>query len=259
MSGEVPADRQPGWVASDEAPGLVGEWRLGQSGSMSDLIDFTGPARQVSALVAGTSDDQLSRPTPIGLTVAQLLGHVHDLTVAFREAATKEASSVAASAPAPADSELPDGWRDVIPARLDELARAWREPSAWEGMTRAGGLDMPVRSQRPSRSTSSSSTAGTSQRRRGSPSRPTVRRSRRPRASAPRSRTTQRRAMGSSVRESLWQKAPRSSTACWGSPGGTLHGGPTELRPRPAVSPPRQRCSSAEVSPGVRRGRTALA
>lgn len=143
MSGEVPADRQPGWVASDEAPGLVGEWRLGQSGSMSDLIDFTGPARQVSALVAGTSDDQLSRPTPIGLTVAQLLGHVHDLTVAFREAATKEASSVAASAPAPADSELPDGWRDVIPARLDELARAWREPSAWEGMTRAGGLDMP--------------------------------------------------------------------------------------------------------------------
>ena len=30
-----------------------------------------------------------------------------------------------------------------MPARLDELAQAWRSPDAWEGMTAAGGVDLP--------------------------------------------------------------------------------------------------------------------
>ena len=29
------------------------------------------------------------------------------------------------------------------PQRLADLARAWQEPAAWEGMTRAGGVDFP--------------------------------------------------------------------------------------------------------------------
>lgn len=110
---------------------------------MSDLIDFTGPTDQVAVLVAGTRDDQLDAATPAGLTVTQLLGHLHDLSVAFRDAATKEDSPQAASSPDPESSALPDDWRAAIPARLAELARAWREPSAWEGMARAGGLEMP--------------------------------------------------------------------------------------------------------------------
>ena len=31
-----------------------------------------------------------------------------------------------------------------LPRRLDELAAAWREPAAWEGMTEAGGVTMPA-------------------------------------------------------------------------------------------------------------------
>lgn len=107
---------------------------------MGDLIDFSGSTRQMSALVAGTSDDHLAAPTPSGLTVAQLLGHVHDLAIAFRDAALKAPAS---SAPDPESSELPDDWRAALPARLEELARAWREPSAWEGVASAGGLEMP--------------------------------------------------------------------------------------------------------------------
>lgn len=110
---------------------------------MDQLIDFSGSTQRMSALVAGTADDQLDAPTPSGLTVSQLLGHLHDLAVAFRDAAAKGESLPSSSAPDPAASSLPDDWRAVIPGRLDELAQAWRNPAAWEGMTRAGGLDMP--------------------------------------------------------------------------------------------------------------------
>lgn len=110
---------------------------------MSELIDFSRSTHQMAALVAGTRDDQLEAPTPSDMTVAQVLGHVHDLAIAFRDAATKGESLPSSSPPDPAASQLPDDWRAVIPGRLDELAQAWRNPAAWEGMTRAGGLDMP--------------------------------------------------------------------------------------------------------------------
>src|SRR4029077_13314199 len=38
---------------------------------------------------------------------------------------------------------LDDDWRTAYPRRLAELARAWGEPAAWEGMSRAGGVDFP--------------------------------------------------------------------------------------------------------------------
>ncbi|MGI9084153.1 MAG: TIGR03086 family metal-binding protein [Aeromicrobium sp.] len=38
---------------------------------------------------------------------------------------------------------LANGWRERIPAQLDALAKAWGDPAAWQGMTRAGGIDMP--------------------------------------------------------------------------------------------------------------------
>ena len=45
--------------------------------------------------------------------------------------------------PAPVDDPLPPDWRDLVPARLAELAEAWQQPDAWTGMTRAGGVDLP--------------------------------------------------------------------------------------------------------------------
>jgi uncharacterized protein (TIGR03086 family) len=45
---------------------------------------------------------------------------------------------------APPYPNLPALWRSEIPARLDELAAAWREPAAWDGMTQAGGATLPA-------------------------------------------------------------------------------------------------------------------
>ena len=38
---------------------------------------------------------------------------------------------------------LDDDWRTAYPARLAELAAACGDPAAWEGMSRAGGVDFP--------------------------------------------------------------------------------------------------------------------
>jgi uncharacterized protein (TIGR03086 family) len=76
--------------------------------------------------------------------VRQLLGHVVGLTAAFRAAADKQFGPLTDTDPG--DAGWPDAgadWRSALSAQLPALVAAWREPSAWEGMTRAGGLDLP--------------------------------------------------------------------------------------------------------------------
>jgi uncharacterized protein (TIGR03086 family) len=63
--------------------------------------------------------------------------------VAFTAAATKEAGDIASQGPSGDASRLGDDWRTRIPGSLTRLAQAWREPEAWTGVTRSGGLDMP--------------------------------------------------------------------------------------------------------------------
>ncbi|MFC8042444.1 TIGR03086 family metal-binding protein [Nocardia sp. NPDC057353] len=106
-------------------------------------FDFAVAADRMAALVAGIGDDQLAARTPCpDVSVAALLGHVAGLTEAFRQAATKEVSG--SRPPEVAASELPADWRTLIPARLDALVDAWREPDAWAGETEAGGVTAPA-------------------------------------------------------------------------------------------------------------------
>jgi uncharacterized protein (TIGR03086 family) len=108
------------------------------------MRDLTPATEMLSRVVADVEDDQLGAPTPDGdATVADLLDHINSLAQAFARAAAKD---VAGSQPAaPADgSRLPPDWRVSIPGRLSALAAAWQSESAWTGMTKAGGIDMPA-------------------------------------------------------------------------------------------------------------------
>jgi uncharacterized protein (TIGR03086 family) len=97
----------------------------------------------LSDVVRDTSDDQLGAPTPcVDATVADLLDHIDGLCQAFTAAAAKD-STFADQAPVADGSRLGPDWRDRIPGRLASLAAAWQAESAWAGMTRAGGVDMP--------------------------------------------------------------------------------------------------------------------
>ncbi|GIH77104.1 TIGR03086 family metal-binding protein [Planobispora longispora] len=104
------------------------------------------PATAVlSALIGRVRDDQLAVPTPCGgITVGELLDHIDSLCAAFTAAAVKTPLEGGGRAPVPDASRLGDDWRRRIPARLDELARAWRAESAWTGTTEVGGNELPA-------------------------------------------------------------------------------------------------------------------
>ncbi|MDQ0990192.1 TIGR03086 family metal-binding protein [Streptomyces sp. V3I7] len=112
---------------------------------MTDMRFDLGPqAREVARLVEGVSDEHLPGATPCpDYTVRNLLGHLVGLARAFRDAGRKDLGATTDTAPDAAVPDIGPGWREELAGALDELAEAWRDPEAWAGMTRAGGVDLP--------------------------------------------------------------------------------------------------------------------
>lgn len=107
-------------------------------------FDLGPQARIVARLAEGVTDAQLSAATPCpDLAVRNLVGHLTGLAVAFRDAGRKDLGVTTDTSPEAAVPDIGPGWREELPKVLDELADAWRDPAAWTGMTRAGGIDLP--------------------------------------------------------------------------------------------------------------------
>jgi uncharacterized protein (TIGR03086 family) len=105
-------------------------------------LDLGPQAAEVARIVGGVRDGQLDDPTPCpGMDVAALLDHLVGLTIAFRNAAEKVPQRGGPQADA---ANLAPDWRTRLPAQLDALAAAWREPAAWEGTAVAGGVELPA-------------------------------------------------------------------------------------------------------------------
>jgi uncharacterized protein (TIGR03086 family) len=107
------------------------------------MIDPTQACQRTADVLANVTDDQLGAPTPCErLRLRDLVAHVGGLALAFTAAARKEFGPLTDTPPVEG-VPLDEDWRMAYPARLAELAQAWREPAAWTGMTRAGGVDFP--------------------------------------------------------------------------------------------------------------------
>jgi uncharacterized protein (TIGR03086 family) len=107
------------------------------------MLDLTPATEIVTRVVADIDDDQLGAPTPSrGTTVADLLDHLDGLCRAFTAAAAKDLAA-GGQAPSADGSRLGPDWRTRIPGRLARLASAWQDKTAWAGLTRAGGVDLP--------------------------------------------------------------------------------------------------------------------
>ncbi|GHA15362.1 TIGR03086 family metal-binding protein [Streptomyces echinoruber] len=107
-------------------------------------VDLGPQARVVARLAEGVRDEQLAGATPCpGYAVRNLLGHLLHLSTAFRDAGRRAFGPTTDTAPDAAVPDVGPGWRKELPEVLDELADAWRDPAAWTGATRAGGIDMP--------------------------------------------------------------------------------------------------------------------
>jgi uncharacterized protein (TIGR03086 family) len=108
------------------------------------MLDLRPATDVLTRLVQGVRDDQLGEPTPCAdMAVGDLLDHIDGLGLAFTAAATKTPLEGGPQGPSADASRLGADWRTRIPARLAGLADAWREETAWEGMARVGGLDLP--------------------------------------------------------------------------------------------------------------------
>lgn len=105
-------------------------------------VDLAPQAELIKTLAGDISEDMLGAPTPCpGFTVRAMLNHMLLLSLAFRIAAEK-GPDLGPPPESPPD-ELPASWRELLAVRLDALAAAWREPSAYEGMTAVGGVTLP--------------------------------------------------------------------------------------------------------------------
>ena len=106
--------------------------------------DLSAAAVTMAELIRNISDDQLTGPTPSAdYSVGDLVDHVGGFAMAFTWAANKEAPPGGAQSPSCDASRLTDDWRRRISADLAKLAAAWTRPEAWNGMTHAGGVDLP--------------------------------------------------------------------------------------------------------------------
>ena len=108
------------------------------------MVELGPAATRMADLIEGVPDELLGAPTPCpDYSLGDLVDHIRLLTLAFTAAAKKDTAGMT-SGRAPGDaSSLGDDWRTRIPRDLASLAEAWRDPAAWTGMTKAGGIDLP--------------------------------------------------------------------------------------------------------------------
>ncbi|MDA3645228.1 TIGR03086 family metal-binding protein [Saccharopolyspora indica] len=107
------------------------------------MHDLQPAADRLAALLTGVTDAQLTAPTPCSeYTAGDLIDHISGLSLAFTGAAVKD-FSLTAQGPSGDASRLPADWRTRIPEQLTAMAGAWADPAAWDGMTQAGGLELP--------------------------------------------------------------------------------------------------------------------
>ncbi|MCU1683688.1 MAG: hypothetical protein JWQ81_4427 [Amycolatopsis sp.] len=101
--------------------------------SKSPEIDLKPACRRMIDVLAGVADGQLTDPTPCAeYTVRELIDHINLVSQGFAAVARKED-------PAPAKE-----W-DNLAQHVQALGEAWDDPAAWQGMTDAGGSELPNR------------------------------------------------------------------------------------------------------------------
>jgi uncharacterized protein (TIGR03086 family) len=108
------------------------------------MIDLTKACSQTSDVLAKVTDEQLAKQTPCEkMRLDELVAHIGMLALAFAAAAGKDFGPLTDTAPTDG-AEIERDWRTAYPQRLAALAAAWKDPDAWRGMTRAGGVELPA-------------------------------------------------------------------------------------------------------------------
>jgi uncharacterized protein (TIGR03086 family) len=106
--------------------------------------DLHAAADRMTRLLEAVPNDSMEAPTPCpDLPLGALIDHVGGFAKVFAASARKELGELTAQPPDPRADNLESGWRARMAADLSALADAWDAPDAWEGMTQAGGQELP--------------------------------------------------------------------------------------------------------------------
>jgi uncharacterized protein (TIGR03086 family) len=107
-------------------------------------VDLGPASRRMAELIDQVPDDLLDQPTPCpAYTLGDLVDHVSGFALAFTAAARKATVPGSPERASGDATRLGYDWRDRLGRELGALAEAWRDPAAWTGATRAGGVDLP--------------------------------------------------------------------------------------------------------------------
>jgi uncharacterized protein (TIGR03086 family) len=107
---------------------------------MALVSTVTLAADPLTAVVGAIHDDQLTEPTPCDdYDVGALIGHLLHWAPTLAGAAHKREV-----APPDVPLALPLAWQGDLFGHVDRVVTAWREPHAWEGTTRLGGIELPA-------------------------------------------------------------------------------------------------------------------
>ena len=107
-------------------------------------MDLTSACQRAADVLTGVTDEQLGLPTPCEkLRLDELIAHIGGLALAFAAAAGKEFGPLTDTPPTDG-TQIDADWRAAYPQRLAALAAAWKDQDAWQGMTRAGGVELPA-------------------------------------------------------------------------------------------------------------------
>ncbi|MCX4909739.1 TIGR03086 family metal-binding protein [Streptomyces sp. NBC_00878] len=117
---------------------------MGDGGTTPTTLDLGPQALIVARLAEEVREEQLDAATPCPeYAVRNLVGHLAGLSEAFRDAGRKDLGATTDTNPTTRLPDLTPEWRTELPKLLAELAEAWRDPAAWTGDTRAGGVHLP--------------------------------------------------------------------------------------------------------------------
>jgi len=107
------------------------------------VIDLTPACEQMTKMLGGITDAQLSGPTPCDeYSVAGMIDHVDQVALGAAALARGEKDGMNLPGTGP-DADDPDaGWRDRLSEHLRECGAAWQVPTAWEGEGNVAGSDM---------------------------------------------------------------------------------------------------------------------
>ncbi|WP_326685862.1 MULTISPECIES: TIGR03086 family metal-binding protein [unclassified Streptomyces] len=101
---------------------------------ISSLIDSA--ARTTAPVVRGTTDEQLTAPTPCSeYDVRALLNHLFHVVIEFQKLAARQEADFSTT-----PDRLEGEWRTRFEEETDRLAAAWSDPDALEGVSQGMGL-----------------------------------------------------------------------------------------------------------------------